>query len=177
VPASAAQRAIAILSHALDWLARAVIALAAVALVVLVLITGWMVFTRYVLNDTATWVERGALLAVLWVALPVAAIGVRERFHMAVEVVLYAVSSRLRAALRIVADLVLLGLGLAMAEWSWLLVGQMWPFRIPLLGLSQGWQYVPMALCGALVALFAAEHLLRRLVGLPPLAGAGASLD
>jgi TRAP-type C4-dicarboxylate transport system permease small subunit len=154
-----------------------VIALAATALVLLVLITGWMVFTRYVLNDTATWVERGALLAVLWVALPVAAVGIRERFHMAVEVLLFALPAALREGLRVIADLALLGLGLVMAVEAWGLAGQMWAFRIPLLGLSQGWQFMPMAICGALVALFAAEHLARRLVGLPPLSAAQASLD
>jgi TRAP-type C4-dicarboxylate transport system permease small subunit len=161
----------------LDWASRLVIALAATALVLLVLITGWMVFTRYVLNDTATWVERGALLAVLWVALPVAAVGIRERFHMAVEVLLFALPPALREGLRIAADIALLALGWVMAVEAWGLSGQMWAFRIPLLGLSQGWQFMPMAICGALVALFAAEHLLRRLVGLPPLAGAQASLD
>jgi TRAP-type C4-dicarboxylate transport system permease small subunit len=165
------------LSVAFDWLSRLVIALAATALVGLVLITGWMVFTRYVLNDTATWVERGALLAILWVALPVAAVGIRERFHMAVEVVLYALPPPAREPLRIASDLALLAFGWVMVEWSWLLVGQMWPFRIPLLGLSQGWQYVPMTICGGLIVLFATEHLLRRLVGLPPLAEAHASLD
>lgn len=169
--------AVAGLSTAFDWLARLVIALAAAALLVLVLITGWMVFTRYVLNDTATWVERGALLAVLWVALPVAAVGVRERFHMAVDLVLHAAPAWLANALRIATDCAMLVFGLVMAEWSWLLVSQMWPFRIPLLGVSQGWQFVPMTLCGVLVALFAAEHLARRAVGLPPLAGVQAGLD
>ena len=165
------------LSVAFDWLSRLVIVLAATALVSLVLITGWMVFTRYVLNDTATWVERGALLAILWVALPVAAVGVRERFHMAVELVLYAVPAPLRELLRITADMVMLGFGLVMAQWSWVLVEQMWAFRIPLLGLSQGWQYVPMTICGVLTAVFAAEHLLRRIAGLPPIISSYASLD
>jgi TRAP-type C4-dicarboxylate transport system permease small subunit len=165
------------LSAALDLVSRLVIALAATALVLLVVITGWMVFTRYVLNDTATWVERGALLAILWVALPVAAVGVRERFHMAVEVVLYAVPAAIGEAGRIAADLALLALGITMMQWSWLLVEQMWAFRIPLVGLSQGLQYLPMAICGGLTALFAAEHLLRRIAGLPPLAVTSTSLD
>jgi TRAP-type C4-dicarboxylate transport system permease small subunit len=56
----------------LDLAARLVIGLAGLALVLLLLITGWMVFGRYVLNDTPTWVEKAALLAILYVALPVA---------------------------------------------------------------------------------------------------------
>ncbi len=169
--------AVQALSAGFALVARLVIALAGGALVLLVLITGWMVFTRYVLNDTATWVEKGALLAILWVALPVAAVGVRERFHMAVEVVLYAVPVYAREKLRIGADLLMLGFGLVMVQGSWLLVTQMWAFRIPLLGLSQGLQFLPMTICGVLTAAFAAEHLLRRLVGLPPVGTASVSLD
>lgn len=169
--------AVETLSAVFALVSRLVIALAGTALVLLVLITGWMVFTRYVLNDTATWVERGALLAVLWVALPVAAVGVRERFHMAVELVLFALPVRLREPLRILADLLMLGFGVVMAQGSWLLVTQMWAFRIPLLGLSQGLQFLPMAICGVLVAAFAFEHLLRRAVGLTPVGTASATLD
>jgi TRAP-type C4-dicarboxylate transport system permease small subunit len=164
-------------SALLGVLAQIVIALAGAALVVLVVITGWMVFGRYVLNDTPTWVERGALLAVLWVALPVAAVGVRERFHMAVELVLYALPERPREAVRIAADLLMLGFGLVMAQGSWHLVGQMWAVKIPLLGLSQGLQFLPMTICGVLVAVFAAEHLVRRAVGLPPVGTASVTLD
>ena len=171
------KQAVSAASSLLGLVAKLVIGLAGAALIVLVVITGWMVFTRYVLNDTATWVEKGALLAILWVALPVAAVGIRERFHMAVEVVLYAVPERLAEAMRIGTDLLLLGFGIFMAQGSWLLVSQMWAFKIPLLGLSQGLQYLPMTICGVLVAVFAAEHLLRRLVGLPPLGAVAAGLD
>ncbi|MFP5429259.1 MAG: TRAP transporter small permease, partial [Gammaproteobacteria bacterium] len=71
-------------SRLLDILARIVILLASVAMVLLVVITGWMVFGRYVLNDTPTWVERAATLIVITIVLPVAAVGVRERFHLSV---------------------------------------------------------------------------------------------
>jgi TRAP-type C4-dicarboxylate transport system permease small subunit len=163
------KRAVSALSVVLDLIARLVIALAGLALVVLLLITGWMVFGRYVLNDTPTWVERAALLAILFVALPVAAVGVRERFHMAVEIIVSALPGGARKAAGIAVDLMLLGFGLVMLTWAETLAAMMWGFRIPLLGVPQGMQFVPMMICGALTALFAAEHLLRRAAGLPPL--------
>ncbi|GIX08485.1 TRAP transporter small permease [Elioraea sp.] len=161
--------AVAALSAALDRLARGVILLAGAVLVALVVSLVWMVFGRYVLNDTPTWVEKAALLAILYVALPVAGVGVRERFHMAVELVLAALPAAPRAAVTIAADLALFALGFAMAQWGWALVENYRTFGIPLLGISQGWQYVPLVICGALTMLFVAEHLLRRLCGLPPL--------
>jgi len=161
-------RAVSALSLLLGLLARLVVLLAGLALVGLLVITGWMVFGRYVLNDTPTWVERAALLTILFVALPVAAVGVRERFHMAVEIAPAALPGRLRAAVGVIVELLLFCFGLVMLTWAETLASMMWGFNIPLLGLPQGLQFVPMMLCGGLTALFAAEHLLRRAAGLPP---------
>ena len=71
-------------SRLLDLFCRLVIIAAGAALVGLVAMMGWLVFGRYVLNDTPTWVERAATLSILCIALPVAAVGVRERFHLSV---------------------------------------------------------------------------------------------
>jgi TRAP-type C4-dicarboxylate transport system permease small subunit len=161
--------AVAALSAVLDLVARGVILLAGAALVALVVSLIWMVFGRYVLNDTPTWVEKAALLAILFVALPVAGVGVRERFHMAVELVVAALPPAARTVVAVAADIALFALGWIMVEWALVLVGNYWTFRIPLLGISQGWQFVPMVICGALTMLFVVEHLLRRLAGLPPL--------
>lgn len=65
------------LSRALDLLSAAVVALAGAALVGLVAMMGWLVFGRYVLNDTPTWVERGAMMALF--ALEQAALALRGR--------------------------------------------------------------------------------------------------
>jgi TRAP-type C4-dicarboxylate transport system permease small subunit len=161
--------AVAALSTLLDVLARVVIGLAGLALVALLIITGWMVFGRYVLNNTPTWVERAALLSILFVALPVAAVGIRERFHMAVEIVVSALPARPRQAAEVTVELLLLCFGLVMLTWANTLAEMMWGFKIPLLGIPQGMQFVPMMICGGLTSLFAAEHLLRRLAGLGPL--------
>jgi TRAP-type C4-dicarboxylate transport system permease small subunit len=34
-------------------------------------------------------------------------------------------------------------------------------FRIPLLGISQGWTYVPLIVCGWLIVLFSIEQVLQ----------------
>jgi TRAP-type C4-dicarboxylate transport system permease small subunit len=162
--------AVAALSAALDWLARGVILLAGAALVALVVSLVWMVFGRYVLNDTPTWVEKAALLAILFVALPVAGVGVRERFHMAVELAVAALPPAGRTVAAVAADLALFAFGFIMAQWAWALVENYRTFAIPLLGISQAWQFVPMVICGALTMIFVAEHLLRRIAGLPPIA-------
>ena len=55
-------RALERVFDAIVWICRVI---AGVALVVMTVIFGWLVFGRYVLNDTPTWVEQYALLLVM----------------------------------------------------------------------------------------------------------------
>ena len=155
----------AALDRVLDALSRLVILLAGTALVFLVAITGWMVFGRYVLNDTPTWVERSATLIVVSITLLVAAVGVRERFHLSVLGFREALPLRLERAAAILCDVIVALFGVAMAVWSWELVETSWVVRIPLLGFSQAWTYLPLVASGVLMAVFATEQVVRALLG------------
>nr|WP_255568900.1 TRAP transporter small permease [Neoroseomonas alba] len=125
---------------------------------------GWLVFGRYVLNDTPTWIERAATLAILAIAMPVAAVGVRERFHLSVLGIRESLPIGAQRWIAMGCDAVMGLFGLGMAVWSWELVGMVAAFKIPLLGISQGWTYVPMVAGGALMVLYAIEQLLKDLL-------------
>ena len=150
----------AIFSRTLDLFCRFVIIVAGVALVGLVLMMGWMVFGRYVLNATPTWVERAATLSILCIALPVAAVGVRERFHLAVLGFRESLPMQVQRWIAVGCDTLVGFFGLMMMIHSQELVEMVWNFRIPLLGISQGWTYVPLQVSGGLITLFAAEQVL-----------------
>ncbi|MBV6650757.1 MAG: hypothetical protein KI789_13615, partial [Hoeflea sp.] len=51
-----------------DVLATVCMNLAGIGLVILTVIFGWLVFGRYVLNSTPTWVEQISLLLVVFIA-------------------------------------------------------------------------------------------------------------
>ncbi len=143
----------------LDKLTHVIAFLAGLAMVGLVAITGWQVWGRYVLNDTPTWAERLALLLILVVALPLAAVGLRENFHLGIAVFMEALPKRVQRVVAVL-NTVLLGLfGLAMAIYSWQLVAGTWNRKIPLLGVPQAFQYLPLVVCGALIVIFMAERL------------------
>ena len=143
----------------LDHVARAVVLVSAVALVMLVAFAGWQVWGRYVLNDTPTWTEKAALLLVLMVALPMAAVGLRENTHLGIDILPDLLRPRARRRLRMANAVVLGAFGVAMIVGSWPLVTGTWGRAIPLLGLPQGLQYAPLVLTGGLVVLFQAERL------------------
>lgn len=70
----------------LDLLARICVLLAGIAIVVMTVIFAWLVFGRYVLDDTPTWVEQVSLLLVMVIAFLGAAAGVHNHTHLSVVV-------------------------------------------------------------------------------------------
>jgi TRAP-type C4-dicarboxylate transport system permease small subunit len=40
------------------------------------------------------------------------------------------------------------------------LVESVWTYRLPTLGISEGWRYVPATVAGVLIMMFSIEHLI-----------------
>lgn len=142
-----------------DRLSRAVVTVSALALVLLVALTGWQVWGRYVLNDTPTWTEKAALLLILVVALPMAAVGLRENFHLGIGFAVDLLPPRARRWVGMANSVLIGGFGIMMIVGSWPLVQGTWGRDIPLIGLPQGLQYAPLVVAGGLIAAFMAERL------------------
>lgn len=135
--------------------------LTGVSLVFMTVIFGWLVFGRYVLNATPTWVEQAALLLVMVIAFLGAAVGIHEDTHLSVAAFRSAASSRLRAVFVVVTDLLLGGFGLLMLWYGAQLTQFKWDTMIPLIHLSEGLRSLPLTIGGGLILLFSLGHLLR----------------
>lgn len=144
---------------AIDHIARTVTGISSVALVTLVVLTGWQVWGRYILNDTPTWTEKAALLLILIVALPMAAVGLRENFRLGIDYIMDFLPRNARRILKIVNSFVLGVFGVAMIFGSWPLVIGTWGRDITLLGLPQGLQYAPLILTEGLIVMFMVERI------------------
>jgi TRAP-type C4-dicarboxylate transport system permease small subunit len=149
----------------LDLLARFAIGAAATALAGLVLVQGWQVFARYVLNASPSWTEPVTLLLLATAMGLGAAAGVRDERHFGFFLLAQAAGPRLRRALDCLSALVLLAIGLAMGGSSALLLVDGWGIRIAGAPLPQSINFLPLALGGALIALFAFDRLRARLGG------------
>lgn len=153
------------IERCLAGLSRACVVIAGVALVVLIAIFGWLVFGRYVLNATPTWVEQLALVLIVLITFLMAAVGVRENTHLAVTFIRDALPGRLRNGLVILADLTLAGFGAVMMVQGMKLVEFGWSTRLALLNVPEGVRTVPVVACGILMMLFAGARAGRRLLG------------
>jgi len=150
----------------LDALAYLATALSGVFMVVLVASFGWLVFGRYVLNSTPTWVEQMALLLVTNITFLAAAVGIHERTHLSVDILSLCVPKRVNQFINIVIDLSLLIFGVTMAFYGKELVDFAWLRKIPLLGISDGIRYFPVVAGGVLISLFSGYRVVIGVVAL-----------
>ncbi|WP_199178519.1 TRAP transporter small permease [Acidimangrovimonas sediminis] len=72
-------------SRLLDGVTALIVIVSGVMMVVLIAIFGWLVFGRYVLNNTPTWVEQVSLLLVVWITFLGAGVGVRQKLHLSTD--------------------------------------------------------------------------------------------
>ena len=149
----------------LDAISDASTLIGGVALVVLTAIFGWLVFGRYVLNATPTWVEQVALLLVMLIGFLGAAVGIHRNTHLSISYFREVSPRPLRLAFVVVSHLALAGFGLVMMVKSYELVLFKWGTDIPLINLPEGLRAIPIMLCGAFTALFSVGHLIRLLKG------------
>jgi TRAP-type C4-dicarboxylate transport system permease small subunit len=139
--------------------------LAGLGLVAMTLIVAWTVFGRYVLNSTPTWGEPVSLFLMLWFILLGGSVGVREMDHMGFDVGLHYLKGRARHILVILNETLVAVFGFAMVYFGWQLAAKVWGDRLPMIGISKGWDYVPIIAGGVLVCLFSVEKLLLVLTG------------
>ena len=121
------------------------------------------VFARYVLNASPAWAEQSALLLMIWYVFIAAAAGVREGFHIRIAVFADSLPARVRHPVLLIAHLVVVAFGVAMAIFGVELAQETWQHVIPTLGISRGYAYVPIALSGVLITGFAIEQFIAEL--------------
>ena len=148
-----------------DLLARICVLLAGISIVVMTAIFAWLVFGRYVLNDTPTWVEQVSLLLVMVIAFLGAAAGVHNHTHLSVVIFRNIVPSPVRTVFVFVSDVLMAGFGAMMFWYGIELTKFKWDTLIPLIQWSEGLRSLPLTISGALLFLFSIGHLIRLFLG------------
>ncbi|WP_405402703.1 TRAP transporter small permease [Paracoccus sp. Ld10] len=148
--------------QALELVRGLCMAIASTALAVLILSFGWLVFGRYVLNATPTWVEQLALLLICYIAFLGAAVGVREDTHIGVTLFRDMVPINARKSLIILVDIGLCIFGATMLIAGITLMRFGWDTRLPMLNIPETFRTLAITSCGGLVMLFSGLRALRR---------------
>ncbi len=151
----------------LGLLSQAALWAAGIGLVAMTGFVAWQVFCRYVLNDSPSWTEPGAVMVMSWFIFLGAAVGVRENFHLGFDVLLYVLPKGGKRVLRMISDIVILAFGVGMVWYGSQLVALTWNTTLPSLGISGAHDYFPVVGGGILIVIFAAERIVKRLAGVP----------
>jgi TRAP-type C4-dicarboxylate transport system permease small subunit len=131
-----------------------------IALVVMTVIFGWLVFGRYVLNATPTWVEQVSLLLVVYIGFLGASVGVHQNTHLGVSVFREICPNPVRRIFDFLSFSILAGFGAVMTIYGYKLTMFKWTTKIPLINVSEGLRSLPIMLSGALIFLYSVGHLI-----------------
>lgn len=148
-----------------NLLARICNILAGTALVAMTLMFAWLVFGRYVLNDTPTWVEQVSHLLIMVIAFLGASVGVREHTHLSVVLFRSIVPPAVRTLFVFTTDVLMASFGALMFWYGLALTKFKWTSQIPMIDMPEGLRSLPLTICGALVFIFSMGHLICLLLG------------
>jgi len=153
------------MARVLSRVSTAALWLAGTGLVLMTIIVGWQVFTRYILNWSNAWTEPAAVLLMSWFIFLGAAVGIRENYHLGFDVLLYVLPPGSKRVLRAISDVVVIAFAIGMIYFGLQLVALGWPARLPSLGIPEGAKYLPLVFGGILIVLFSLERLVLRWAG------------
>lgn len=146
---------------AMDRLARLTIAIAATALAGLVLVQGWQVIARYVLNNSPSWTEPVTVLLLSTAMGLAAAAAVHEGRHFSFTLLSESLTPAPRRALQVLSAMAIAVIGLVIAWWGAVLFLDGLHIRTAGAPLPQGASYLPLSLGGALMTLFSLARFVR----------------
>jgi TRAP-type C4-dicarboxylate transport system permease small subunit len=153
------------IAHVLKVTSRISLYIAGFGLVAMTLIVFWQIFVRFVLGWSNSWTEVTAILVMSWFIFLGAAAGVRENTHLGFDVLLYFLPKGSKKVLRTISDVVVLAFAIGMIIYGWSLVQLQWKERLPSIGISGAFRYLPLFAGGILIALFSLERIVLRLAG------------
>jgi len=144
----------------LDFFSTVNTIITGIAMVFMTAIFGWLVFGRYVLNATPTWVEQVSLLLIVYIAFLGASVGVHKKTHLGVSVFREMSPKPVQRIFDFLTHGILAGFGILMAVYGYKLTVFKWSADIPLIRISEGWRALPIILGGVLILLYSIGHLI-----------------
>jgi TRAP-type C4-dicarboxylate transport system permease small subunit len=153
----------------MDALYALCVAIAGTAFVLISAVIPWAVYTRYVLNRSASWPEPTAVLLMIVLTFFGAAACYRAGQHMRMSFFVSLLPPRVQRATALAVEMLMALIALFMINWGLKLVAATWQNSIAdFPSLSVGVTYLPIPLGGAMLLFFVIERVA---IGSPPQAG------
>ena len=118
------------------------------------------VIWRYILNDAPSWSAQVALLLVINVAMFGAAAGVRDEGHIGMESLIGLLPKAVQFWVGNLVGIITIVFGAILAWGCTMMSISVWDNKMPTLGISEAFRYMPCIVAGVLIILFSIEHLI-----------------
>ncbi|MCD9088484.1 TRAP transporter small permease [Stenotrophomonas sp. SY1] len=148
----------------LEKLADIAIHIAVVALLGLVVVQGWQVFARYVINDSPSWTEPVTLLLLSTAMSLGAAAGVYTNRHFGFFLLAEHISPVIRRVIDVLVPLIVATIGAFIAWWGWVLWMDGLHIKTAGADLPQSVNYLPLSIGGALMTVFALNRMVQAML-------------
>ncbi|WOI11203.1 TRAP transporter small permease [Thalassospira lucentensis] len=136
-----------------------------IALIALIPSFAWLVFGRYVLNETPTWVEQISLILIVLITFPVAAACIRDNSHLSVSFFRDALPPKAAAVLALISYATMVVFGFYMLVGAYDLVVFNWAKSMPIIHVPDGLRSIPMLVCGGGIVFYSLVHILKIITG------------
>ncbi len=149
----------------LGFLSNASLYIAGTGLVAMSVVVLWQVIVRFILNWNNSWTELTAIMMMSWFIFLGAAVGVRENYHLGFDVLLYVLPKGSKKVLRTISDIMVTAFAIGMIVYGIDLMKLQWAEKMPSLGISGAFRYLPLVAGGVLITLFSVERIVLRWAG------------
>lgn len=141
-------------------LSKLVVILNAGVLILMIVVAGWQVVSRYVFYDPVTWSEQMCLLLIVYLVFFGGAICVREHHHLELDFFKNQFSFRCKKMLNILACLFTAFFGGYLSYAGYRLMMETWFYPLPALPIPTAVMYFPLVCSGVMIIIFSVESIL-----------------
>lgn len=127
----------------------------ATAFSVMVLLTVWQVFTRYLLNNPSTWSEELASYLFAWVTILGAAYVFGKRDHMSIPVIVERFSKKMQRSLAILSEVIVFLFAVVIMIYGGLSITSLGMGQLSSsLGIPMGYMYTVIPISGVFIVIY-----------------------
>jgi TRAP-type transport system small permease protein len=135
-------------------------ALTRILLAVMVAIIAWLVFARQVLHAAPSWAEEISLVMIIWFGLIGATFGVRERYHLRMDLFFKMMPRWLRIVIAYLTDILIVAFGVLLVIGGIQHIGLTMSQTLPATKLPGAIRYIPLPITGALIAIYGLRNII-----------------
>lgn len=129
-------------------------ALTQLLLVVMVAIITWLVISRQILQHASSWAEEISLVMIIWFGLIGATFGVRDRYHLRLELIMKYIPRVPRRFISYLMDILIIVFGVLLVVGGIQHIGLTLGQTLPATKLPGAIRYAPLPITGFLIAVY-----------------------